>query len=352
MPGRLTRLSSLDTVRTEGRPRPRLQPRGLPPALAPHGVFEVFDPVEAEVYGRDLLGRHSVVVADADRAAFRVSLHAVLIRDVTLGFLEYGTAVRLELHETSPNQLILLPASGTSAVTQGDESVGLSPVVAGLPRPGEPAVIEIPADTAHIVIRIGKVALEHHLSRLLGRRLDRAVEFDLAFDVAQPTANRWNLAVQMLHSELYEAQSLLHDGIGLGQIEEFLMSSLLYCQRSNHADLLRPSSPVSHRAVRAAQDFIEANLARAIGPAEVAEAAGVSVRTLQHLFQHELSQPVTRYIADRRLDRVRSELADVPPTSRQSVARIASRWGFQHLGRFSVAYKQRFGESPSQTLRS
>jgi AraC-like DNA-binding protein len=34
----------------------------------------------------------------------------------------------------------------------------------------------------------------------------------------------------------------------------------------------------------------------------------------------------------------------------QSVARAARRWGFAHAGRFSVEYRVRFGELPSETL--
>ena len=44
MPGRLSRLSTLNTTRTSRAPQPRLKPRGLPPALAPHGVYVANNP--------------------------------------------------------------------------------------------------------------------------------------------------------------------------------------------------------------------------------------------------------------------------------------------------------------------
>jgi AraC-like DNA-binding protein len=33
------------------------------------------------------------------------------------------------------------------------------------------------------------------------------------------------------------------------------------------------------------------------------------------------------------------------------VTDVALRWGFLELGRFSVQYRQRFGEAPSETLK-
>jgi transcriptional regulator GlxA family with amidase domain len=56
-----------------------------------------------------------------------------------------------------------------------------------------------------------------------------------------------------------------------------------------------------------------------------------------------------QYLRHLRLDRARADLlhlADVP-----SVASVALRWGFGHLGRFSADYKERFGESPGESLR-
>jgi AraC-like DNA-binding protein len=34
----------------------------------------------------------------------------------------------------------------------------------------------------------------------------------------------------------------------------------------------------------------------------------------------------------------------------ESVTEIAMQWGFTHMGRFSIEYRQRFGERPSETL--
>ncbi|WP_431025429.1 helix-turn-helix domain-containing protein [Halomonas sp. H5] len=34
-----------------------------------------------------------------------------------------------------------------------------------------------------------------------------------------------------------------------------------------------------------------------------------------------------------------------------SITEIAMGWGFTHMGRFSLAYRQAFGESPSETRR-
>ncbi|MGN6407903.1 MAG: helix-turn-helix domain-containing protein, partial [Curtobacterium sp.] len=49
-------------------------------------------------------------------------------------------------------------------------------------------------------------------------------------------------------------------------------------------------------------------------------------------------------------DRVRAELLAAEPGT-ITVGAVARRWGFAHLGRFSGAYRQRFDEHPSHTLR-
>lgn len=352
MPGKMTRLHTLDAMRTQQEPQPRLKPRGLPPALAPHGVWAAANPAEAALFGRDLLGTHRVHIAGREASMFTASFHGTLIRDVTLGYLDYSTAVRVEVHTLTSDQLVIVPASGTSVITTGGTVVQATPVSAVVPTPDTPMTLECDADAAHLVVRIERSALELHLSRLLGRTLDRPVEFEPAFDLSIPGSSRWNFAVQMLHAELYDHDTLLHLGVGLGQLEEFLMSSLLYCQRSNYSDSLTTTRRIERHAVRVARDYIDRNLSQPITVGDIAAAAGVSVRTLQNQFADDLDQTLTGYLRNRRLDRARADLADTPPGAGVGVTDIATRWGFTHLGRFAVTYRARFGESPSETLRS
>jgi transcriptional regulator GlxA family with amidase domain len=78
----------------------------------------------------------------------------------------------------------------------------------------------------------------------------------------------------------------------------------------------------------------------------------VSVRTLQNQFAEELDQTLTDYLKSRRLERARTELTDTPPGIGVGVTEIATRWGVTRLGCFVTDYRTRFGDSPSQTLRS
>ena len=329
----------------------------MPPALEPHGVYAATNPADAALYGHDILGSHRVHIVGDNTDSFQATFHGVLIRDVTLGYLDYSTAVRIEVQALPDDILIIVPATGSSTIstTLADDfaiAVDASPVMAAIPMPGKPMTLECGADTAHLVLRIQRHAFDTHLSRLLGRTLDRSIEFGPAFDVSLVTASRWNFAVQMLHAEIFEPESLLHDTIGLGSLEEFLMSALLHCQTSNFSQNLSSSKPPISATVRVAMDYIEEHLSEDVTVHDMANAANVSVRTLQNLFAKDVDQSPTNWVKNRRLERVRSDLADASANSDVTVTNIATRWGFTHLGRFAVTYKNRFGESPSQTLRT
>jgi AraC-like DNA-binding protein len=83
---------------------------------------------------------------------------------------------------------------------------------------------------------------------------------------------------------------------------------------------------------------------------DLCRVAGVSERTLEYAFKDVMGLTPVTYLIRLRLHRVRRALlAATQGTTTVSIE--ALDWGFWHFGEFSRAYKDCFGELPSDTLR-
>jgi transcriptional regulator GlxA family with amidase domain len=97
--------------------------------------------------------------------------------------------------------------------------------------------------------------------------------------------------------------------------------------------------------------LIEAGPHLPLTTSQLAMQCHVSVRSLQEGFRRHLGMSPMAYARDVRLRRAHSELRSAHP-GHTTVAAVAHRWGFTHLGRFATAHKQMYGETPHQTLHA
>lgn len=104
------------------------------------------------------------------------------------------------------------------------------------------------------------------------------------------------------------------------------------------------------RNIRAAIDFMHANLHQPLTVTEIAEAAGVSVRSLQAGFQQFQDTTPIAYLRRLRLEAVHTELSLAE--NRLPVGEVALKWGFTQMGRFAAQYLAAYGIHPSVTARS
>lgn len=112
--------------------------------------------------------------------------------------------------------------------------------------------------------------------------------------------------------------------------------------RSRRVTMAAPAPASLRRAI----DFIHAHADTAIGLADIADAACVSVSSLLRQFNGHLNQSPIAFMRVVRLERARGELrCDGAPPVRD----VALRWGFQNASKFTRAYQQQFGELPSET---
>jgi AraC-like DNA-binding protein len=98
------------------------------------------------------------------------------------------------------------------------------------------------------------------------------------------------------------------------------------------------------------EEFLEANPDRPLYLTEICAAIGVAERTLRAACEEHLGMGPVRYLSLRRMHLVRRALLRADPAM-TTVTRIATDHGFWELGRFSVAYRVLFDESPSASLR-
>ncbi len=99
-----------------------------------------------------------------------------------------------------------------------------------------------------------------------------------------------------------------------------------------------------------ARSYMHTHLDKQISIEKIAKKFKLSERTLRNYFQDELSTSPKQYLTALRLTKIRDELK-VLNTEKGMVEKTARRFGFHHMGQFSKAYKDFFGELPSETLR-
>jgi AraC family transcriptional regulator, ethanolamine operon transcriptional activator len=102
--------------------------------------------------------------------------------------------------------------------------------------------------------------------------------------------------------------------------------------------------------VEVAEDCALSRAGEHLYVSDLCRAAGVSERTLEYAFKEIMGLTPVAYLVRLRLHRVRRALLAATPGS-TTVSAEALDWGFWHFGEFSRAYRECFGELPSDTLR-
>jgi AraC-like DNA-binding protein len=179
-----------------------------------------------------------------------------------------------------------------------------------------------------------------------------AVRFTSGRPRSPAAAAQWQTTVEYVTATLPSMLSAEDVALVAGGAIRLLATTLLHVFPNTYADAERVERPeVPAPLLRLAIDYIHDNCARDIGMADVATAINVTPRSVQYMFRRHLDTTPNAYLRQVRLARTHRDLLAADP-SRDTVATIATRWGFAHTGRFSQTYRAEFGESPSVTLYS
>ncbi|WFU12208.1 helix-turn-helix domain-containing protein (plasmid) [Rhizobium sp. CB3090] len=205
-------------------------------------------------------------------------------------------------------------------------------------------------DLGHVGIAFEKSAMIRQLSTLL----DAPVVNDISFTGKINLATAKGSQIAMLGTLVWSClDTSLFDRSPSTLIEHLLnamMIMLLETVPNNYSGrLAKLASPAIPKHLKRAIEYMHANVASPMNTADIAEAAGTSIRSLQAAFQQFKGTTPLNYLRTIRLEGARNALMD--PTTSLSIAKIAQSWGFSHMGRFAALYRRSFGEMPSNATK-
>jgi AraC-like DNA-binding protein len=271
---------------------------------------------------------------------------------VTVGDLHFGMDVRIHAGELGAYH-VNLPLAGTMAFHQGrGENQLATAASAGVFLPtGDTVVDRWEGDCRIIAVKIGRAELENQLSRMLDAPVRGPIDLSAGLDVTQGAGAAWARLARMVAADTSEAGLTLHPVVG-ARLRETLVSGLLTATGHRYRDAMERHRPAlaAPGAIRRVVEAMRAQPGRPFTVADLAAIAGVGVRSLQQSFQRYVGMPPMTYLRQLRLGLVHEELRLARPGT--TVAQVAYRYGFTHPSRFAAAYRQRYGSSPSDTLRA
>lgn len=316
--------------------------------LAPFEVFRTNDLTEAAINAGRLLTPHRVTAIDR-RPQVDVRYHCVEFHDMAVICARYGAAVRIDPGVLENFYLIGIPIAGIGLITCNGSEIASNARIASVQSCQRPVISQWSAGCQKVTIKIARRGLERHLSALLRRPLREPIEFDLAFNLERPGGASWRRIVEHLLRELVPGSLSLTVPHLQRNLEEWVMTTLLFGHHSNYSELLRSDVRLAEPShLKRVEDIIAADPSRRFSVSELATLSGSSLRSLQEGFRKHRGLTLTEFIRRLRLDNARAALLSAG--ERNNVTEIAMWCGYGHLGRFSRDYKARFGEAPSLTL--
>lgn len=312
------------------------QPLSRQPSLVSASADEV-----REIYSRQTTPISLEPVGGAHR--FGVRMHHTAFGPLHLHSFATAGALRAHTPHSRDVYVLALGRVGAIELRNGGRVLPMDPGRFGsLTSPGQAVEVAMQAGHVGLELVIPRAIVESAFTALTGRQARQLrLEPSVAFESPRGAA-----ALRLLQVIEHELE---HDVVSAvpsitARLADSLVHALIWAQTSSDEATSDPGIGY----VRRVEAYIEAHLADPITLTELGVVSGVSVRALQGAFRAHRGMSPLQYLRARRLERAHRMLASGDDSS---VTEVALACSFEHLGRFSVRYRERYGESPADTLK-
>lgn len=303
----------------------------------------------SDIYSRMMAPVHIHGIASKDPFSWRV--HHLALGPLTLVASETTSSVWAECEGASDAYLLSLPLGGNA---RAESTIGKTVTSVELGRSGvlcppwRDSKVVVASGFRSLQLTIPRKAIVDAVTTLTGAS-PRAVQFQARIALDAPQVLPFLQLIAHVLKQADDAQPEFETPGAGACLAEALIFRLLLSQPLAEGALfssgVRSAEP---RYVRRAAEYIDTHFGQHITMADLTRVTGVTARSLQLGFQKCRGCSPLHFLRARRLERARVLL--LTSDSVETVSEVAQRVRVGHLGRFSIRYRVRFGESPAHTL--
>lgn len=323
------------------------QPSGLPTTLAPV-TFRSRDFDEVRAHVSRMYCEHQLQLVNR-RSDLDTLTRGFECRSLAVAEVAYGADVLINPGSFEEFYLVQIPTAGRAWVAVGDQQYPCLPGLASVQNPEQPVEMFWGADCRKTVLRYERASFERFAELYSGTPVRRALGMEPSVALAAPAGmalrSILGSVAELARADITDLPPLLKS-----HLETCFMSALLMLQTgAGLAVMEQEDRHAPPQAVRKVRDYLHAHAHEPIELDQLCAVGQVPLRTLHHQFRRHFGMSPLQMLRDIRLDRARADLLRCAPGA--SVTGVALNWGFDHFGRFAAHYRQRFGETPRETLR-
>ena len=292
---------------------------------------------------------HARIDLDGSRSAFRWRGQFAATSGFSWWDVESEIDWTCRLSHRKERLGLVLPSSGTVSGRVRDRTVAIDHNYAlALSVPEVSSIAYAGGGRhAHVTLEFDVAMVRKVLSGIFEGGSLRSMELNPRLDLAGPAGRMLTALAEAVGAGMRD--EALRSEKSMALLGEAILRLVFLNFPHGFSDRQRRQQDATPRRIREAIDFMRANMHQALTLSEVAEAAGISVRSLQYGFHRFRSVTPLAYLRQIRLEAVQAELSS--PLNALSVHDVALKWGFAHMGHFASRYRDCFGEAPSETAR-
>lgn len=287
-----------------------------------------------------------------DPLSFVCTHNAFPLQKIVLNAISYNAPMRFaHLSQIETDLSLIFVLDGYCHVKDGTGQFSVGPGEMFVLNAGQTIDARTSANFKDIVVKIDSSAVMLLLTHMVDRSTSVPLRFNSNPCPGNPSAASLLRFVRLLCTEIDSMESVIQFEHVSRSFEKTLLTVLLTSIPHNYSPWIQETVPAAapHYVVKA-ERFIRENLHATVTLDDIIYASGTGRRSLQKSFRQFRRQTPMLYLKECRLQYARKQLKD-DTLARKSIAEIAQEAGFDHPSKFSLAYRTRFDELPSETRR-